>query len=147
VPEKPKNNPAKMLIKLLLRAMPVLTTRGAIEDKCDKKFELGFQYGHERALEQAFSLKFTVSEPLDPDQEEELRDYLIGNNLAICYDPMLGGLRLRRYMHPKDHARELIARKIHTQTGVYITKKPHTRVGVGTNFQTGIHPKNHKDHL
>ena len=96
----------------LLDIIPVIRTLGRIEREETKAFELGKELGREQATEEAFSLKFAVSEPLTEDDEKKLRDFLVENNLSICFDTYLGGLRIRSLMSSRDHAKEMAARKM-----------------------------------
>ena len=94
----------------MARGMPTITTWGAQEDRETEAYERGKEIGFETAIEQAFSLKFKYSKPLSEEDEKKLMDFFIENNLSVCFDANFGGLRIRKLMSGRDHAKEMIAR-------------------------------------
>jgi hypothetical protein len=96
----------------MARGVPTITTWGAQEDRENEAYERGKELGFETAIEQAFSLKFNYTKPLSEEDEAKLMDFLIENNLEVCFDHRLGGLRIRKLMTEKEHAKEMVTRSI-----------------------------------
>ena len=100
------------IMESMARGMPTITTWGAQEDRETEAYERGKEAGFETAIERAFSLKFKYTSPLSEEDEKKLMDFLIENNLEVCFDSSLGGLRIRKLMTDKKHAKEMVARSV-----------------------------------
>ena len=99
----------------ILYLWPKLTTVGHQNDRETKAFNEGKEYGRAMGVEEAFATKFLVTREVSDEMEQKLMDFLIENNLAVCYDVMRGGLRIRKYVTDVEHAKEMAHREMKRQ--------------------------------